>query len=51
MRRIGIWILALTLPAAAPAGEADVVDARAEKAGNGTYRFSDLASGWYRQVG
>ena len=40
MRCLFFTALLCLLPAAAPAGEADVVDARAEKAGNGTYRFS-----------
>ncbi len=38
----GIWMFVATalLPAAASAGEADVIDARAERAADGTFRFS-----------
>lgn len=35
-----LLVTALMLPAAARAGEADVVDARAERAADGTWRFS-----------
>ncbi|UCH75007.1 MAG: hypothetical protein JSU82_03935 [Rhodospirillales bacterium] len=40
MRNVRVFLAALLLPAAALAGEADVIDARAERAGAGTWRFS-----------
>jgi len=40
MRVIGTFLAAALLPCAVLAGEADVVDARAERAADGTWRFS-----------
>lgn len=40
MRGIWIFIAAALLPAAAFAGEADVIEARAERSEDGTFRFS-----------
>ncbi|MDH3228599.1 MAG: hypothetical protein OEN55_02290 [Alphaproteobacteria bacterium] len=40
MRRLSLIALLCLLPGAALAGEADVVGARAEQAGDGTWRFA-----------
>jgi len=40
MRAGWVFLLASLLPGSTPAGEADVVDARAERAGDGTWRFA-----------
>lgn len=40
MREFWILLMAMAFPAAASAGEADVIDARAEQSLNGTWRFT-----------
>lgn len=40
MQKSWIFLMALILPVVAQAGEADVIDARAQQSLNGTWRFS-----------
>jgi len=40
MRKTAVFVMAALLPAAVLAGEADVVDAKAERAADGTWRFA-----------